>query len=216
MTLKMAHFSPFAGHSGKRKTTHRIMTNFFWPGVRRDAAEMCKACGACQKTATRRTPRYPLVPLPIVEQPFTRIAMDMVGPLPPTSQGHRFILTICDYSTRYPEAVPLQSTTSKDIANAMMHTFARTGLPREVLTDRGANFCSDLMEQLYKRLGIRHIRISAYHPETNGLVEHFNATLKRGLKKYVHTMGRDWNETLPYILFAYRELPHSSTGHTPF
>lgn len=192
------------------------MQNFFWPGMRRDVAGMYKACGVCQKTSTRRTPKYPLVPLPVIEQPFSRIAIDMVGPLQPTTQGHWFILTLCDYSTRYPEAVPLQTTTSKDIAAALMHTFARTGFPREIVTDRGSNFCSILMEQFYQRLGIRHIKTSGYHPETNGLVERFNATLKQGLRKFVEDMGKDWNESIPFIHFAYWELPHSSMGHSPF
>lgn len=93
-TVRFAHFSPFAGHFGKRKTTHRVMRTFFWPGMRRDIADACRACEVCQKTARRRTPKFPLLPLPVVDQPFSRIAMDMVGPLPPTSQGHKFILTM--------------------------------------------------------------------------------------------------------------------------
>lgn len=97
--LRMAHFSPFAGHFGRKRTTDRVMRTFFWPNMRRDVKEMCQQCGVCQKTAVQRTPRHPLVPLPVFELPFARIAIDMVGPLPVTSEGHRFLLTVCDYHT---------------------------------------------------------------------------------------------------------------------
>lgn len=89
-TLRMAHFFPFVGHFGRKRTTERILHNFFWPGLRRDAAEVCRQCATCQKTAVQRTPRYPLVPLPVMEEPFQRIAMDMVGPLIPSSEAEQF------------------------------------------------------------------------------------------------------------------------------
>lgn len=92
--------------------------------------------------------------MPIFEEPFSRLAMDMVGPLPPTPDGFRYILTIADYSTRYPEAIPLKTTTSADVAEALLQMFSRTGLPSEILTDRGANFCSQLMEEFHKMLHI--------------------------------------------------------------
>lgn len=72
--------------------------------------------------------------------------MDMIGPLPPTDEGHKYILTVCDYGTRYPEAFPLKSTTSRDVAEALVEMFSRTGIPDEILTDRGSNFTSELMK----------------------------------------------------------------------
>lgn len=147
---------------------------------------MCKRCQTCQKTAPRKSGKAPLVPLPIIRTPFSRLAMDMVGPLLPTLEGHRYILTICDYGTRYPEAFALKSTTSKDVAEALMEMFSRTGIPEEILTDRGSNFCSQLMEEFYSIMGIWSIKTSAYHPlQTDGMAERFNGTLKAGLRKYV-------------------------------
>lgn len=214
--MKMGDFSPFAGHFGRRKTMSKVMAKFFWPKMRLDIKTMCRGCEACQRTAKKTHKRYPLVPLPVINTPFSRVVMDLVGPLPRTSEGHKFILVLCDYATRYPEAVPLKSTTSLDIAKAMTMVFARTGFPEEVLTDRGSNFCSEVMEGVFKIMGTRHIKTSAYHPECDGLVEWFNGTLKKSLQKYALTAGKEWQDSLPYILFAYREMLHSATGHTPF
>lgn len=110
----------------------------------------------------------------------------------------------------------MKGTTSLDVARALVEVFSRMGIPHELLSDRGSNFCSSLAENFYTLMGIKHIKTSAYHPQTDGLVERFNATLKQGLRKYVDETGQDWHLHIPYLLFAYRELPHPSTGYTPF
>ena len=96
VTLRLAHISPLAAHFGRTKTTEYIHRHFVWPGLRRAVAEMCKRCQTCQKTARGSLRKAKLVPLPVIEVPFTRIAMDMVYPLPRTEEGHRFILTIVE------------------------------------------------------------------------------------------------------------------------
>lgn len=212
----MAHVTPLAGHFGRVKTLARLDRLFFWPGMSREVRDMCKSCPTCQVTAPRKTARAPLVSLPIIRQPFSRMAMDMVGPLPTTTEGYRYILTVCDYGTRYPEAFPMRTTTSKDVAEALMELFSRMGIPEEILTDRGSNFVSELTMELYNMLGIRSIKTSAYHPISLGMVERFNATLKTGLRRFLEEYGGEWDKALPFILFAYRETPHSTTGFSPF
>ena len=76
--------------------------------------------------------------MPIVSKPFEQVGMDLIGPINPESQeGHRYILTIIDYGTRYPEAVPLKSATSESVSNAMLSVFSRVGLPKKIITDQG-------------------------------------------------------------------------------
>ena len=108
-----------------------------------------------------------------------------MGELPRTATGYKYILTIGDSATRYPEAIPLRNTSSKTIANALVQYFCRVGIPEELVSDQGSNFISNLMAQLHDHLGITKIQTSVYHPEANGLVERFNGTLKQMLKKFV-------------------------------
>ncbi|XP_053333593.1 uncharacterized protein LOC128507002 [Clarias gariepinus] len=145
-----------------------------------------------------------------------RIAMDIVGPLEKSSAGHQYILVVSDYATRYPEAFPLRSTTTSKIINALVQQFSRVGIPEEILTNQGTNFTSRLMKLLHQQLGITAIKTSPYHPQTDGLVEHFNQTLKNILRKFVSDTGRDWDKWLPFLLFAYREVPQASTDSSPF
>ena len=107
--LQLAHSVPLGGHLGKKKMAARIMQWFYWPSLFRDVAEFCRSCTQCQRAGHWRVARVPMVPLPVVEEPFQRIAMDIVGPLPCSRAGHRYMLVVCDYGTQYPEAVPTKT-----------------------------------------------------------------------------------------------------------
>ena len=214
--MQLAHTIPLAGHMGKTKTGQRVRQRFYWPTLFRDVAEYCRTCAECQKAAPGRRQRAPLIPLPVIEEPFRRMAMDIVGPLPRSRSGNRYVLVMCDYATRYPEAVPLRCIDAEHVAEELVKVFARVGVPQEILTDQGSNFTSQLLREVYNLLKVQAIRTSPYHPQTDGLVERFNQTLKQMLRKAATEEGKDWDKLLPYLLFAYREVPQASTGFSPF
>uniref|UniRef100_A0A1X7U211 RNA-directed DNA polymerase n=1 Tax=Amphimedon queenslandica TaxID=400682 RepID=A0A1X7U211_AMPQE len=215
--LRIAHTIPMGGHLGQRKTTARISERFFWPGMIQEIKNYCRTCPECQRTAGRRyTPRAQLVNLPIIETPFKRIAMDIVGPLEKSNKGNKYILVVCDYATRYPDAFPLKSIDAESVAEKLIELMSRVGVPEEILTDQGSNFTSRLLTEIYKMLTLKGITTTPYHPQTDGLVERFNGTLKNMLRRCTSQNPRDWDTLLPYILFAYREVPQESTGFSPF
>ena len=214
--LELAHSIPLAGHLGRKKTYARLAQRFYWPSMSRDVVEYVRSCEACQKCGRRRPARVPMIPLPVVDVPFSRVAMDLVGPLPRSRSGNRYVLVLCDYATRYPEAVPLRNIDAETIAEELIQIFARVGLPQEILTDQGSNFQSQLLQQLHRFLKVHAIRTSPYHPQTDGLVERFNQTLKSMLRKCAREEGKDWDKMIPFLLFAYREVPQESTGFSPF
>ena len=142
--------------------------------------------------------------------------MDLVGPLPKSRRENKYILTICDYATRYPEAISLLSTEATRIARELIVLFSRFGVPEEILTDQGSNFLSSLLGGLYHALQINRICTTPYHPQTDGLVERFNGTLKSMLGKFISRNQKDWDDYLLYLLFSYREVPQESMGFSPF
>ena len=79
-------------------------------------------------------------------------------------------LVLCDYATKWPEAILLKSTDSEHVAEELVHLFSRVGVPDEILTDQGANFTSSLITCLYNLMGVKPIKTSPYHPQTDGLV----------------------------------------------
>ena len=76
------------------------------------------------------------------------------------------MLVICDYATWYPEPIPLRYIDAGYIAEELVNVFSRVGVPKEILTDQGANFTSELLRELYQLLHIHSIRTSPYHPQT--------------------------------------------------
>lgn len=135
--LSLSHDIPLAGHMGIKKTRERILRNFFWPGIFEDTKKYCQACPKCQKgTSKSRVSKVPLIKIPSVDYPFQRVAIDMVGPLPKTKRGNQYILVMCDYATKYPEAIPLRSKDAEVVAEAMMEVFTRLGVPKEILSDQ--------------------------------------------------------------------------------
>ena len=160
--------------------------------------------------------RAPMISLPLIDEPFQRIAMDVVGPLSRSRSGHRYVLVLCDYATRYPEAVAMKNVDAEAVEDELLKVFSRVGIPKEILTDQGSNFTAQLLAELYRLLHVKALRTSPYHPQTDGLVERFNGTLKGMLRKSAQEDGKDCYKLLPFILFAYREAPQESTGFSTF
>jgi hypothetical protein len=216
--MELAHESIVGGHLSARKTEDRIITSFYWPGISSDVSRFCKSCDVCQKTIPKgRVSKVPLGEMPIIDTPFHRVAVDLVGPITPVSdRGNRYILTVVDYATRYPEAVALPHIETERVAEALIDVFSRVGFPNEVLSDRGTQFTSGLMKEVSRLVSIRQLFTTPYNPKCNGFCERINGVLKSMLKKMCQEKPKDWDRYLSAVLFAYREVPQASTGFSPF
>ena len=216
--MRLAHESIMGAHLGTRKTVLRILSEFFWPGIQADTRRFCRSCDICQRTTPKgKSIKVPLQQMPLIEEPFQRVAVDLIGPLlPVTSKGNRYILTLVDYATRFPEAVPLPSIQTERVAEAHIDIFCRVGVPREMLSDMGTQFVSGLMSEVSRLVSLKQLTTTPYHPMCNGLVEKFNGTLKQMLKRLCFQKPKDWDKYINAALFAYREVPQESLGFSPF
>ena len=212
------HDGALGGHLSTRKSIKRIRDKYYWPDMEKEIKEWCENCKICQtRKDTGRQPKVPLKPLPVVLAPMEQVAMDVVGPLPLTEQGNKYIIVFSDYFTKWPEAYAMTDQKSETIAQIFVEKIVyRYGVPRKLLTDRGTNFLSNLMEDISKIFNITRIYTSPYHPQTDGLVERFNQTLLKMLACYTNANQSDWDVHIPSCLFAYRNAVHASTGETPF
>jgi len=155
--------------------------------------------------------------MPIIDTRFQRVAIDLVGEIfPASSHGHRYILTVVDFATRYPEAVALRNISTTVVAEAFISIFDRVGISDEVLSDQGTQFTSKLMKKVGRLLSMKQLTTTPYHPQCNGLMERFNGTLKTMLKCMCSERPRDWDRYINALLFAYREAPRESLGFAPF
>ena len=215
-TLEEAHGGCFAGHFSENKVYDRLRRYAWWKGMRADVRRYCRGCLVC---VSRRGPgkglRPPLHPI-AVGGPFHRVAVDVLQ-LPKTVNGNQYVIVFMDYLTKWPEAFAAADQTAETIARLFVEQIiCRHGIPQELLSDRGQNFLSNLIQEICKVLQVKKLNTSGYHPQTDGLVEKFNSTLIEMIAKCAAEKPLEWDVKLPYLLFAYRSSAQESTKESPF
>ena len=153
-----SHLISFAhnlGHLGVKKTLAKLMKYFFWPRINNDVAKFIRECHVCQLAGKGKVKRAPLIPIKVTSEPFEKILIDCVGPLPRSKKGNEYLLTIMDSVTRYPEAFPIKSIHSKGIVSKLVEFFTKFGFPKVIQSDQGSNFTSKVFQQALKEMGIK-------------------------------------------------------------
>ena len=178
--------------------------------------DFCKRCDKCQRTnRVLQKPRAELHPIPVTKV-WYRVGIDLVGPLPETRRGNKYIITLSDYFSKWPEAAPLPSKEATGVASFLLDTFCRHGWPKVVQSDQGREFVNAINSSLFEMTGVKQCVSSAYHPQTNGLDERLNQTLITTLKKVVDASSSDWDDHLSAALYAYRISRQASSKFSPF
>lgn len=213
------HNHPLSGgHLGFTKTYNKIKDRYFWHGLLKDVRNYVLSCVECQlrKETTNKGPPGLLHPIR-AGTPFSKISIDLMGPLHRTASGKTFICVASDLATRYVETGALRDSSAKAVAEFIFRNITcRHGCPREILSDRGSAFKSELMSELLKIMGINQLFTTAYKPSTNGLTERFNASLKNMLSLYVNSDHKNWDHFLPFVTLAYNSSKQPSMGYSPF
>lgn len=198
-------------HPGVRTTRKLISEKFFWPSMQVDVGNWAKQCIQCQKCKVHRHTTSSLASFPPTER-FEHLHVDIVGPLPTSPQGYRYLVTMIDRTTRWPEAIPTDDTSAESIAKIIYENWiTRFGSPKTITTDQGRNFESSLFHKLLQTMGIQKTRTTAYHPQSNGVVERFHRTLKTALKTRL-SQHIKWIDELPTVLLGLRASPRADTS----
>ena len=166
------------------------------------------------KRGTGHICKPPLQGIPL-SGPFHRVGVDIVQ-LPLTQEGNKYAVVFIDYLTKWVEVFVIADQTAETVARLFVEgVVCRHGVLQELLSDRGGNFLSDLMQEMCKLMGVKKLNTSGYHPQCNGLVERFNSTLIHMLAK-VTTNPKDWDKCLPYVVYVYHITAQKSTKESPF
>jgi transposase InsO family protein len=145
------------------------------------------------------------------------IAIDIVGKLPETVDGHQYLLTMIDHFTRWPVAIPIPNRSAAVIAKALFkHLICQYGVPTRILSDREKAFLSTAVKTMCTRFNIKKIETSGYQPQSNGHVERFHRYMNAALTMFVNKYKTDWADYIDSVLFAYRISVNTATGYSPY
>jgi len=216
--LYALHDDPTSGHIGVSKTLLRFRQRFYNSRDRRQVKSYVQSCHYCQTRKQQWTNRLGrLKPIQPATRPFERIGMDTLGPFRPSGEGNRKILVITDYFTRWAIARPIPRETAEIVADILLdEIFTKFGAPEVIISDRGSAFQSKVLRELFTDFRSKHVMSSPYHPQTNGLTERFNKTLAGMLAMYVSEKQQEWDEYIPFAVFAYNTVRQDSTGFSPY
>ena len=211
--LQLAHTN--FGHQRRNKMVDLIKPFFHWPSLTKDHLTFVRQCDEYQRKNKAMPKHNSMQVREITNIPFERVAVDLVGPFLTAVGGYRFILTCIDVAKRWPEAIPLKTTTARAIIKHLTDIFARCGFPTAIVADNGSQFKGKIFHRWLRNKGIKHVKASPNHPQGNGVVERLHRTLNAMISKIAKKKG-NWVSVTPMALYFIHNTPSSATGLSPF
>lgn len=216
--VRSCHDPEIHGHPGRYKTLEIVQRNFWWPGMSKLVQQYVDGCATCQETKNITHPTVqPLHPTERPNLPFEFITMDFITKLP-ESNGCDSILVVTDQATKTAVTEACRETIDAEgTADILLKSvFRRYGVSKKIISDRGPQFASKVMQAILKGLGTRSALSTAYHPQTDGATERLNQELEQYFRAYCNRNQNNWARLLPFAEIAHNSREHSATKQIPF
>uniref|UniRef100_A0A2N9G772 Integrase catalytic domain-containing protein n=1 Tax=Fagus sylvatica TaxID=28930 RepID=A0A2N9G772_FAGSY len=218
MVMKETHAGECGEHQGKKRLYQCLLTlGYYWPTMKKDAADFVKTCHTCQVQANLIHTHPTSLQNMATPWPFHTWGLDLIGPINLASGGYIWILVATEYFTKWVEAIPFRKATGTAVSNFIReHIITRFGIPYKLITDNGTPFINKDVREVLEHYRVKHRRSTPYYPQGNRQAEATNRMLLHILSKMVFDYGKDWKAHLADVLWAYRSSPKTATGFTPF
>lgn len=213
--LKLYHANIISGHSGIQGTYNRIKKHYFWNGMKSDIEKLIKTCDKCQLHKNTIKKSVPLAVTPTSTTQFEKVSIDLVGPLPETEEGNKFLFTCQDDLSKYLIAIPIPNSEAITVANIFVtQVILVYSTPTYAISDNGVQFLSNIFKEVCKLFHIKRLFTTPYHPQSN-FVERSHSSIKTYLKIFMDN-NKNWDQLMPYCVFNFNTRVNESTGFSPF
>lgn len=213
--LQDAHDAPHAGHMGYYKTSKRVRESYYWPGMSNDILKYVRSCEVCKSQKPEQRRPYGHMSSRKVSRPWEIVSTDLIGPLPLSRSGNRYILVVTDLFTKYALLFPLRKATSQAVVKHIENdVFMIYGVPERLICDNGKQYVSSKFKKMVSSYGSTIVFNARYSPSANP-TERVNRVIKTIIRSFIAKDQRTWDETLPKVGFALRTAVHEVTGYSP-
>lgn len=215
--LELAHDTPAAGHQGAKKMISALKQSVWWQGMNKDIYLYCQECIKCQMFK-HHAHRTPLAGRPPPRRCLEEISMDVVGPVPSSSRGTKYILCIQDRLSRFLVFAPMKNQNADTTARTFISTWiCQFGAPKRIITDQGRNFISETFQALCKFLGTKHSPTTAYRPQANAENERSHKDLHSYIAMYLNSANAlNWDLLLQHAAWVHNSTIHQILQKSPF
>ena len=208
-----------AGHQGRDRTYSLLKERFWWPKMRTQMMTSIMNCAKC-RVFEKREPKAPLCSI-VVTEPMDLIHVDLLGlettmdlQTQPVVQK---VLVITDHFSCHVQAYKVSDKRAITIAKCLYDQyFHHYGFPRRLMSDQGREFCNNILKEMCYYLNIKKVRMTPYHPQSNGTVERVHQTLRRMIGKLNNKHRKNWPDHLSSITHAYNSTRSQITGYSPY
>ncbi len=204
-------------HVSAPKTQQLIQKNFWWPQMASDIQRWCDTCIVCATINQGKPGRTKLCRPEPPKGPWELLQLDFIGPLPSAKGGYRYCLVIIDKFSKWVEAIPTRNNSANTVARVVANQILPLwGAPIQIESDQGTHFTGQVMKQICQMLNIKQRFHIPYRPQSSGMVERANRTIKESISKQVAQHKNQWIDALPTVLTILRATPSKATGISPF
>lgn len=215
--LKLYHDNECAGHFGISKTLSRILSLYYWPGIKKDVYRYIRSCTVCQanKSLNKTTPGL-MGNCREINFPFQMLSADLLGPYVRSKQGNRYVLVVVDWFTKFVLVHPMANATAKGITKFLENqVFLIYGVPQIFASDNGPQFISKDFKKLLSDYNVQKIFYNLrYHPQANH-TERVNRDIVRCIRSYIHENHKEWDLSIYKVAQAIRTSNHDVTKYSP-
>ena len=202
------------GHLGQDRVLDLLRDWFYWPGMHIDVVSYINSCPRCLRSKSQPD-KAPLLNRE-ASQPLELMHLDYLK-IKPSKGNIENVLVITDHFARHAQAFPFKTQTTLVTVKLLWNNFVlHYGFPSKIITNKGRNFESELIENLFQLAGVQKLRTSPYHLQTNGQCERFNGTLPNMLGTLTQEQKKDWKNHVPALVHAYNCTRNAATGFSPY
>lgn len=215
MIFKYFHESTFGAHLGIYKTLSKINFQFYWKGMKKHISTLVKSCKLCSLSKPAQQSNIGYLASEVAKAPFQKLFIDILGKLPRTSNGNRFILVCVDAFSKFIWLKPLKEASTNSVVRALQDIFTNFSTPEILVSDNATYFKSNKFKTFLFNYGIKHVTTTPYHPRPS-IAERVNRNLKSALIAFHANNQTKWDQSLDWLPLAFNVAQHESSRFTPF